>query len=91
MRPPKEVDIESGFDKRIAASKPNNIGGHGAVRGVQKPIAPHGDMKSFEMRLGPEGVRGHGAVRGQMPVAYGDHMKSFEVKIGPEGKFRTGP
>jgi len=46
----KEVDIEFGFDKRIAASKPN---GHGAGRGM-KPH-PHGDMKSFEMKLGHQG------------------------------------
>ncbi|TKY69863.1 hypothetical protein E2542_SST06146 [Spatholobus suberectus] len=47
---PKEVDIEFGFDKRIAASKPN---GHGAGRGI-KPI-PHADMKTFEMKLGHQG------------------------------------
>ncbi|CAJ1931455.1 unnamed protein product [Sphenostylis stenocarpa] len=47
---PKEVDIEFGFDKRIAASKPN---GHGAGRGI-KPV-PHGDMRTFEMKLGHQG------------------------------------
>ncbi|XP_027361160.1 uncharacterized protein LOC113869169 [Abrus precatorius] len=54
---PKEVDIEFGFDKRIAASKPYNghgqAHGHGASRGM-KPIA-HADMKTFEMKLGHEG------------------------------------
>jgi hypothetical protein len=51
---PKEVDIEFGFDKKIAASKPMNNGhGHGGVR-VQKPVADgHQDMKSFEIKLGP--------------------------------------
>ncbi|KAL2347324.1 hypothetical protein Fmac_001324 [Flemingia macrophylla] len=45
---PKEVDIEFGFDKRIAASKPN---AHGAGRGM-KPFPHHGDVKTFEMKLG---------------------------------------
>ncbi|XP_061356988.1 uncharacterized protein LOC133301379 [Gastrolobium bilobum] len=63
---PKEVDIEFGFDKRIAASKPN---GHGAARGP-KPLAhgdmksfdmKHGDLKSFDMKLGREGKLRAGA------------------------------
>ncbi|KAK7309693.1 hypothetical protein RJT34_06629 [Clitoria ternatea] len=49
---PKEVDIEFGFDKRIAASKP--INGHGAGRGM-KPPPHHADMRAFEMKLGHGG------------------------------------
>ncbi|KAF1875103.1 hypothetical protein Lal_00007719 [Lupinus albus] len=53
--PPKEVDIEFGFDKKIAASKPN---GHGAARGpmAMKPLSAHHghvDVRSFEIKLGP--------------------------------------
>lgn len=52
---PKEVDIEFGFDKRIAASKPNGAGsGAGAGRGI-KPLPHHGDMRTFEMKLGHQG------------------------------------
>lgn len=50
---PKEVDIEFGFDKRIAASKPNGAGA-GAGRGI-KPLPHHGDMRTFEMKLGHQG------------------------------------
>lgn len=48
---PKEVDMEFGFDKRIAASKPN---GHEAGRGM-KPLPHGGDMRTFEMKLGHQG------------------------------------
>ncbi|CAL0314064.1 unnamed protein product [Lupinus luteus] len=53
---PKEVDIEFGFDKKIAASKLNGHG-HGAAREpmAMKPLnAHHGhvDMRSFEIKLG---------------------------------------
>ncbi|OIV94513.1 hypothetical protein TanjilG_25575 [Lupinus angustifolius] len=57
---PKEVDIEIGFNNKIAASKPNGHGyGHGHARGAMpmKPLSAHHghvDMRSFEMK------RGHG-------------------------------
>lgn len=51
------MDIEFGFDKKIAASKPMKNNGHGAmpVRGVhmKQPLAHGSDMKSFEIKLGP--------------------------------------
>ncbi|KAK7252375.1 hypothetical protein RIF29_36275 [Crotalaria pallida] len=56
---PKEVDIEFGFDKKIAASKP--INGHGVARGPPKPMNPlsshhgHVDMRGFDMKLGHQG------------------------------------
>ncbi|AES96182.1 hypothetical protein MtrunA17_Chr5g0413501 [Medicago truncatula] len=75
---PKEVDIEFGFDKKIAASKPMN-NGHG---GFPKNNGHGGFSKN----------NGHGGVRVQKPVAQGHHdMKSFEIKLGPpQGKYRPG-
>ncbi|CAL0331514.1 unnamed protein product [Lupinus luteus] len=56
---PKEVDIEIGFDKKIAASKPNSHG-HGQARGAMpmKPLSAHHghvDIRSYEMKLGHRG------------------------------------
>ncbi|KAL1355323.1 hypothetical protein HN51_007373 [Arachis hypogaea] len=75
FRPTKEVDIEFGFDKKIAASKPMNghgygHGGGGGGRGPPKP-------------LGPPHHGGGGAAADM-------NMKSFELKLGPPRKLRAG-
>lgn len=83
---PKEVDIEFGFDKKIAASKP--INGHGSGR-VHKPIS-HADMQSFEGRV--HKPISHADMksfegRSHKPISHAD-MQSFEMRLGPQGKMR---
>ncbi|XP_028754462.1 uncharacterized protein LOC114713942 [Neltuma alba] len=71
---PKEGDLEIGFDKRIASSKPIGLGhGHGY------------DMHGHGRGRG----RGGGGRVGPKPHFNGD-MKGFDLKIGHDGELKAG-